>query len=81
MQSSDFEKYFNFFPNLKARLIGIFSIDTIPKKLKYRHFCIVNTDLSSNSGIHWFVLLQHEKKSIEVFDRSMLKICKNKKTT
>jgi hypothetical protein len=80
MQSSDFENYLNFFPHLKDRLIGIFSIDTIPKRLKFRHFCIVNTDLSTNSGIHWFVLLRNGKNSVEVFDRFIFKIPKKKFT-
>jgi hypothetical protein len=68
MQSSEFEKYFKHFPNLSERFIGVFSIDKVPKSLNYRHFCIVNTDISSEDGSHWFVILRNKKSSYEVFD-------------
>jgi hypothetical protein len=68
MQSTEFEQYFDFFPYLKKRFCGVFSIDTMPKNISYRHFCIVNTDLSTNSGRHWVVVLRNKKTSFEIFD-------------
>jgi hypothetical protein len=68
MQGSEFEQYFKFFPNLKRKFKGIFSIDTIPKSLALRQFCIINTDLSINSGRHWFVMFKISKSCLEVFD-------------
>ena len=61
MQSSDFEKYFILFPNLKKHFTGVFAIDTLPKSLKLRHFCVCNTDVSSGAGVHWFCLLKTNK--------------------
>jgi hypothetical protein len=53
MESSEFESYFKHFPYLKNHNIGVFSINTIPKNIKYRNFCIINTDISTGSGKHW----------------------------
>ena len=58
MQTSDFDKYFTTFPYLKKHFKGVFAINTLPKSLKFREFCIVNTDLSSGHGIHWFLILK-----------------------
>jgi hypothetical protein len=68
MQSSDFETYFKHFPYLNERFTGVFSIDNVPKKLNYRHFCIVNTDVAKENGSHWFTILRHNKLSYEIFD-------------
>ena len=68
MQGSDFHKYFDKFPELKRRFKGIFSIDTLPKKLNYRHFLIVNTDVQSGLGKHWFSFYRCAKNNIELFD-------------
>jgi hypothetical protein len=61
MQSSDFEKYFDTFPQLKKHFKGIFSINTLPKSLKFRDFLICNTDISTGPGIHWFFILKINK--------------------
>ena len=68
MQGFEFHQYINAFPMLKKQFKGIFSIDTLPKSLKLRQFLICNTDLSSGSGQHWFVLLKNSPKSLECFD-------------
>lgn len=68
MQGSEFIQYFESFPNLKKQFAGIFAIDTLPKTLKFRKFCICNTDVSNGSGKHWFSFLRNSKSSIECFD-------------
>jgi hypothetical protein len=68
MQSSDFQKYFECAPILKNHFIGIFSIDTLPKTIKYRQFCICNTDVQSGNGKHWICFVRSNKNSIELFD-------------
>ena len=68
MQGSEFHQYFDQFPFLKKHFVGVFSIDTLPKSLKYRHFCICNTDNSNGSGEHWFCFLRSGKSEIECFD-------------
>jgi hypothetical protein len=77
MQSSEFEKYFNCIPILKNHFIGIFSIDTLPKVIKYRQFCICNTDVQSGNGKHWICFVRTNKNSIELFDS--LGVDENKK--
>ena len=68
MHAVEFNQYFENFPFLKNQFVGIFAIDTLPKTLKIKKFCICNTDLSSGEGKHWFVLLRSTKKTIECFD-------------
>jgi hypothetical protein len=77
MQGFEFYQYLNAFPTLKKHFKGIFSIDTLPKFLKFRHFLICNTDISTGSGLHWFVLIRNSKYGIECFDS--LGISSNKK--
>ena len=68
MQSSEFNNYFNTFPHLKNHFIGVFSINTLPKSIKYRKFCICNTDVQSGNGKHWICFIRTDKNSIELFD-------------
>ena len=68
MQSSEFEDYFEQFSILKKHFKGTFSIDTLPKTLKYLDFCICNTDISTGVGIHWFFIFKSKRNGIEVFD-------------
>ena len=68
MQGSEFVEYFEKNPILKKQFKGVFAIDTLPKSLKYRNFCICNTDKSSGNGFHWFCFLRSSKETIECFD-------------
>ena len=68
MQSSEFQKYIDSTPVLKKHYIGVFSIDTLPKIIKYRKFCICNTDVQSGNGKHWICFVRTSKNSIELFD-------------
>jgi len=52
-----FKKYFS----------GIFAIDKIPRVLKNYHFIVVNTDISSGPGKHWFCIVRLHNV-IEIFD-------------
>lgn len=40
----------------RDRFIGVFSIDTIPSKVKYPSCFIFNTDKSNNPGEHWIAV-------------------------
>ena len=68
MQGFEINDFFDSFPQLKKHYAGIFAVDTLPKQLKFRHFCVCNTDKSSGVGIHWFCFLRNSKYSIECFD-------------
>ena len=68
MQGFEFHEYFEQFPILKKHCAGIFAIDTLPKSIKFRHFYICNTDVSTGIGRHWFCLIQNSSSSIECFD-------------
>ena len=68
MQGFEINNFLDNYPELKKYYKGIFAIDTLPRQLKYRHFCICNTDKSTGVGIHWFCFLRNSKKTIECFD-------------
>jgi hypothetical protein len=77
MQGLEFQSYFEKFPHLHKNFLGVFSIDTLPKRLKYRTFCICNTDTHNGSGKHWISFIKSDKETIECFDS--LGITKEKK--
>lgn len=77
MQGSKLNEYFQSFPFLKKHYDGIFAINTLPKSIKVRHFCICNTDESTGNGIHWFCFVRTTKSTIECFDS--LGVCLEKK--
>jgi hypothetical protein len=52
MQGTDLIQYLEGYEELKKAFDGIFSIDTLPKTLKLRHFLICNTDIKSGKGIN-----------------------------
>jgi hypothetical protein len=68
MQGSEFQHYFEKFPELQKHFIGVFSIDTLPKTLKQRTFCICNTDTKNGIGKHWLCFVKTDKSSVECFD-------------
>ena len=61
-------EFFESLPNFKRFFLGVYSIDTCPKKVPLNHFLICNTDLSSGSGLHWFALFRFSRQDIECFD-------------
>jgi len=68
MLSSQFLEVFENFPNIQKVYLGCYSSDKLPKKIRINHFCIVNTDISAGSGIHWYIVVRYSKKILEVFD-------------
>jgi hypothetical protein len=68
MLGSEFEAYFNNFSELKRYFLGVFSIDTLPKKIKTHYFLICNTSPSNTDGKHWFCVVKTEANYIELFD-------------
>lgn len=53
--------------HFKQRFSGVFARDTVPKHLADGHFIIINRDLHSQKGSHWFCALRL-KNTVEVFD-------------
>lgn len=69
LEGFEFLKYLSKYPFIKKNCKGIFSIDNLPKRLKYREYVICNTSPSSVYNGHWFVLLQNSiNKEKELFD-------------
>ena len=57
LEKTIFKKYF----------AGIFSRDNIPRNLKDKHFIILNTDIKSGVGLHWYTVVR-VNDLIECFD-------------
>jgi hypothetical protein len=68
MLGSEFEKYFDNFVELKKYFLGVFSIDTLPRRIKSNFFCICNTSPSNCEGEHWFCIVKVERNCLELFD-------------
>lgn len=51
----------------KTFFAGIFSADNIPKKIKHKHFIILNTDFKDGPGKHWYVVVRLHNL-LECFD-------------
>ena len=68
MLSDEILEFFATFPQLNRYFLGVFSIDTVPKKISINNFLICNTDTSKGTGIHWFALLRPTKNNLECLD-------------
>jgi hypothetical protein len=68
MQGFEIVEYFDKLPYLKKHFEGIFSINTLPKKVKKDSFLICNTDKSSGLGKHWICFLRTSQNYVECFD-------------
>lgn len=68
MNGSQFNEYIKHFPSIQNHFKGVFSIDLLPSKLEIKQFCIINSDVSSGFGKHWFALLRYDKNLYELFD-------------
>lgn len=68
MLSTEFVQILEQFPNIKSHYAGCFSADTLPRGIETTHFAICNTDVSTGSGIHWFVLYKSSSSKLEAFD-------------
>ena len=68
MLSPEIVQFFLNFHKLHKYFLGVFSIDTLPKRIPINYFLICNTDTSSGPGIHWFALFRASKSNLECFD-------------
>lgn len=68
MQKSDLIDIIETYPSILSAFKGVFSINTVPKRLKSCSFIIVNTECDSEPGKHWFCLFKKSPKKFEYFD-------------
>jgi len=68
MFSSDFSEILDSFPNVKERFKGTYASDTFPKHFKTNQFAIINTDKSTEVGVHWYCAFKSSKVKLEIFD-------------
>jgi hypothetical protein len=68
MQGHEIIQYFTKLRHLNKHFLGIFSINTIPKRIKINSFFICNTDTSNGVGKHWLCFAKLSSNCIECFD-------------
>lgn len=68
MQSSEIYDIIQKFPSINQNFLGVYSINTIPKKINKNHFLISNTSKDTETGQHWFCILKTSNKTYEYFD-------------
>lgn len=54
--------------HIKSRCKGIFSADTIPKRIAVQKFVVFNTAPKGHRGQHWVALFRIDKDTYEYFD-------------
>lgn len=74
MQTSDFQVFIDQFPCLKNNFLGVFSLDTIPKKMKTKTGLIFNDQITGLPGCHWLGLVHTKANEYEFFDSYGVKI-------
>lgn len=65
MRGSDIQEYFEKHPILKRHFLGIYAADELRKvrrRLRNRTLAIINTDVSSGTGKHWWCLAKLENR-------------------
>lgn len=68
MQSSQLIEIIESFPSIKKSFNGVFSLNTIPKRLKSKSFLISNTQNDTEPGQHWFCIIKIKPNKYEYFD-------------
>jgi len=54
--------------SIKSHFLGCYSSDNLPKAIKKNQFAIVNTDISTGIGKHWYAIFKYSNCLLEVFD-------------
>lgn len=68
MESSEFISYFEKVPAILKHFLGVYSIDTIPKRIKLLNFFVCNLSKKTERGSHWIAFIKTRPKEIEIFD-------------
>lgn len=68
MQSIELEDIIKKFPSISNIFKGVFSINKAPKRIKSKCFYILNTEIDSNPGKHWFCIVKVAPSKYEYFD-------------
>lgn len=68
MDGSEFIQYFEKLPFLMAHFLGVYSIDTMPRRMPVKSFFITNLSKSIEPGTHWCAIIKPCKGHLEIFD-------------
>jgi len=68
MEGSEFEEYFQKFPCLMKHFLGVYSINTMPSRMKVRTFFVTNLSKVNTPGTHWVAVIKPCKGHLEIFD-------------
>ncbi len=68
MNGEELKDIINSINSAKQYFKGIFSINTLPRKLSVPSFLICNYDIDKKPGSHWFCVFKSSTKILECFD-------------
>lgn len=68
MEGSEFKTYFQKFPCLLPHFLGVYSIDTMPRRMPIRSFFVTNLSKANTLGTHWIAVVKPSKGHLEIFD-------------
>ncbi len=68
LRGFEFSLYFNKISFINNLLMGVFSIDKIPRIIKEKHFLICNLSPSNEPGSHWIAIIRSDRNTLEVFN-------------
>lgn len=68
MQGVELIDIVNKIPSLKPFFKGVYSINTLPKKLKIKNFIFCNTALDFEVGKHWICFVKISSSTVECFN-------------
>jgi hypothetical protein len=68
MDGSEFPIYFQNLPFLLPHFLGVYSIDTMPRRTPIKSFFVTNLSKAQNIGSHWIAVTKPRKGHLEIFD-------------
>lgn len=68
MFSSEIFDIFEPIEATRKNFVGCFGADKFPQHIKVNQFAILNTDISTNEGKHWYAIFRSSQSDLEVFD-------------
>ena len=68
MEGFEFQIYFQHVPLILPHFLGVYSIDTMPRRMPVPSFYITNLSKAETAGTHWIAVTKPRKGHLEIFD-------------
>lgn len=68
MEGSEFQIYFQRIPVILPHFLGVFSVNTMPRRMPIPSFFVTNLSKAEDAGTHWVAVTKPRKGHLEIFD-------------